>query len=187
MAVRLPRRHLADRERRGRVERRIRYCCSDLDNRCDRRRRGQLWFSLLQRRFFLLQRRFTPSLQVTSDGRLTPGKLAARRADVCPPMAGNASQSATPSAPTADVQQRRGATTSGEPAALAAGRSQRVRVSAFAREFLRSGCGFPSTIWPKCGRAARAPAACPYVCCELSTLAASLYGVCSLLRQCRRC
>jgi len=47
---------------------------------------------------------------------LAPGKLAARRADVCPPMALNVCQSATPSAPTADVQQRQGATTSGESA-----------------------------------------------------------------------
>ena len=37
-----------------------------------------------------------------------PGKLAAGRADVCPPMALNASQSATPSAPTADVQSAAG-------------------------------------------------------------------------------
>ena len=36
------------------------------------------------------------------------GKLAAGRADVCPPMALNASQPATLSAPTADVQSAAG-------------------------------------------------------------------------------
>ena len=87
---------------------------------------------------------------------LAPGKLAARRADVCPPMALNACQSATPSAPTADVQQRQGATTSSESLPSPTGASQRARGSAFAREFLRSACGFPSPIWSERARAARA-------------------------------
>ena len=63
---------------------------------------------LLQNPVFFIAATVFGSLQMLERRFRGPGKLAAGRADVCPPMALNASQPATPSAPTADVQSAAG-------------------------------------------------------------------------------